>query len=154
MSKRMTDEEALRLEGVLRPLIRSLRRNMKLVMGEDDLTQTCLVRLLMSSQSEWGDSYVKRLARNVCIDQARTEKAEKKALFGLPQPEEANSDEEAEKWLNYLLEGCSWEVKKTVRLKMAGFSDEEIATQTGMDRRVVRSTLLKVANFVENNYGR
>lgn len=152
MTRNMTDKQALEIEGLIRPLIRSLRRSMKVVMGEDDLVQECLIRLLMASQREFEDGYLKKVARNVCIDQMRTEKAEKKALFSLP-PAEApeHSDEMTEKWLNYLLEGCTWDLKKIVRLKMAGFSDQEIADQTGKDRRVVRATLLKVADFVERH---
>lgn len=152
----MKEDDVIYIEGVLRPLIRSVKRKMRLVMSEDDLVQESLLRLLTSSQGKLGqmpeDSYIKRIGRNICIDQQRKEKAEKKALFGLEAPQEDGiGDVDTELWLNHLLQGVSWPVQKAVRMKMNGFTNDEIAKAIGRSEKTVRTVMKRVAKFVEEN---
>lgn len=146
---KLDDDQVRHIEGLVRPLIRSMRRNMKIVMGEDDLSQECLIRVLTSSREVWEDNYLRRLARNVCLDQFRAEKTEKKRLAALPPAEALNSDAALELWLDALLKHAPWELAKTVRLKMKGFDNQEIADQTGTSVRTVNRRLIAVARFVE-----
>ena len=144
------------VEKLLRPIIGYLRRRLRITAEVDDLMQETLERLLRASERKsepLGEAYMKRAARTVCLDARRAQNREDSVLAILKEEHTLSEEEEAmATFLDELLDGTSWEIKKTVRLRVRGASEEEIAETLGVSRKRVRNILLQVASFVEKNY--
>ena len=126
----MSTEDVLKLHSLIRPKIASLRHSMRIGVGEDDLVQETLLKLIESGREPVEPGYAVATAKNVCFSAKRLETGSEVSLeeaYGLPSGDDESTRQRL--WLDSQLGRMPWEGQKLLRMRLNGFSHEDIGRE-------------------------